>query len=124
MSELLYRDESYKIIGLCMEVHNFLGKGFTEIVYKDALQYELIKNNIPFFREKSYSIKYKDIVLAHDYVADFIVYEKIILEIKSVKSLSADFDKQTLNYLAASGLRLGLVINFGERSLKHKRIVL
>ncbi len=121
---LIYREESYKIIGLCMEVHGILGKGHSEVVYKDALEYELTSNQIPFSREKSYKIEYKNIVLPRVYNADFVVYDKIILELKAVESLTSGHIKQTLNYLAASGLKLGLLVNFGEDSLNHKRIVL
>ena len=124
MNDLLYKEEAYKVIGLCMEVHKILGKGHSEIVYKDALQYEFFKNNIPFEREKKYEIKYKDIVLAHNYFADFIVFNNVILELKATQSISESHIKQTLNYLAASGLRLGLLINFGEDSLKYRRVIL
>ncbi|HLT23813.1 MAG TPA: GxxExxY protein, partial [Ignavibacteria bacterium] len=80
MADLIYKEESYKIIGLCMDVHNELGKGFLEAVYKDALQYEFEKEGIPFEREKGHKIEYKGKVLEHKYFADFVVYDKIILE--------------------------------------------
>ncbi len=121
---LFYKEESYRIIGLCMEVHGILGKGHSEVVYKDALEYEFSINQILFSREKSYKIEYKDVVLPRVYNADFVVYDNIILELKAVESLSSGHIKQTLNYLAASGLKLGLLVNFGEDSLTHKRIVL
>jgi GxxExxY protein len=121
---LIYREEAYRIIGLCMEVHGVLGKGHSEVVYKDALEYELSINQVPFSREKSYEIKYKDIILPRRYNADFIVYDKIILEAKAIENLTNGHIKQTLNYLAASKLKLGLLVNFGEDSLSHKRIVL
>jgi GxxExxY protein len=121
---LIYREESYRIIGLCMEVHGVLGKGYSEVVYKDALEYELSINQVPFSREKSYEIKYKDIILPREYNADFVVYDKIILEAKAIENLTNGHIKQTLNYLAASKLKLGLLVNFGEDSLYHKRIVL
>ncbi len=121
---LIYREEAYRVIGLCMEVHRILGKGHSEVVYKDALEYEFSINQIPFSREKSYKIKYKDIILPRGYNADFVVYDKIILESKAVESLTNSHVKQTLNYLAASKLKLGLLVNFGEDSLTHKRIVL
>ena len=78
MSSIIYKDESYKIIGLCMEVHNNLGKGFLEIVYKDALEYEFEQANIPYEREKEYPVNYKGIILPHKFYADFVVYDKII----------------------------------------------
>ena len=121
---LIYREEAYRIIGLCMEVHGVLGKGHSEVVYKDALEYELSINQVPFSREKSYETKYKDIILPRRYNADFIVYDKIILEAKAIENLTNGYIKQTLNYLAASKLKLGLLVNFGEDSLFHKRIVL
>ena len=121
---LIYREEAYRIIGLCMEVHGVLGKGHSEVVYKDALEYELSINQVPFSREKSYEIKYKDIILPRRYNVDFIVYDKIILEAKAIENLTNGHIKQTLNYLAASKLKLGLLVNFGEDSLLHKRIVL
>ncbi len=107
-----------------MEVHGILGKGHSEVVYKDALVYKLTNNQILFSRGKSYKIEYKDIVLPRVYNADFVVYDKIILELKAVESLTSGHIKQTLNYLAASGLKLGLLVNFGEDSLTNKRIVL
>ena len=107
-----------------MEVHGILGKGHSEVVYKDALEYEFSINQIPVSREKSYKIKYKDIILPRAYNADIVVYDKIILEAKAVESLTNSHVKQTLNYLAASKLKLGLLVNFGEDSLTHKRIVL
>ncbi len=121
---LIYREESYRIIGLCIEVHRMLGKGHSEVVYKDALEYEFSINQIPFSREKSYKIKYKDIILSRGYNADFVVYDKIILELKAIESLTNSHVRQTLNYLAASKLKLGLLVNFGEESLTHKRVVL
>ena len=121
---LIYREESYKIIGLCMEVHGILGKGHSEVVYKDALEYEFSINQIPFSREKSYKIEYKDIILPRGFNADFVVYDKIILESKAIENLTNSNVKQTLNYLAVSKLKLGLLVNFGEDSLTHKRIVL
>ena len=121
---LIYREEAYRIIGLCMEVHGILGKGHNEVVYKDALEYEFSINQIPFSREKSYEIKYKDIILPRGYNADFVIYDKIILESKAIEILTDSHVKQTLNYLAASKLKLGLLVNFGEDSLTHKRIVL
>jgi GxxExxY protein len=122
--EIIYKDESYKIIGICMEIHRILGKGFLEIVYKDALEFEFKKNNIPFQREKEFLIKYKDIILPHKFSADFIAYDKIILEIKCKKGIIEEYTKQTLNYLSVSNVKLGIIINFGEDSLKYKRIVL
>ncbi len=124
MSELLYKEESYKIIGHCMEVHGELGKGHDEVIYKDALEFEFAQNEIPFAREKEYHIQYKTIILPHRYFADFVVFDTILLEAKAVEKLTESHVKQVLNYLAASKLKLGFLVNFGQDSLVHKRIVL
>lgn len=124
MEQLLYKQEVFRLIGLCMEIHRELGKGHDEIIYKDALVIELSRAGIPFCREKSYSISYKGVVLPHSYYADFIVWEKILFEGKAVEKLSEAHAKQVLNYLAASKLRLGLLVNFGGGSLEWKRIIL
>lgn len=124
MEEFYLKDETYKIIGICMEVHKILGKGHSEIIYGDALVYEFRKNEIPFEREKKFNITYKDVILPHHYFSDFIVFEEIVLEIKAIQELSSSEIKQTLNYLAASKNKIGLLVNFGEDSLKYKRIIL
>ncbi|HMU43702.1 MAG TPA: GxxExxY protein [Ignavibacteriaceae bacterium] len=122
--ELLFEDLTYKIIGCCMEVHKNLGKGFNEIVYKDALEIEFKLNEFPYQREKEFNIEYKGFALPRKYNADFVVFDKIILEAKAIEFLTSSHLKQTLNYLAASKLKLGLLVNFGEDSLKHKRVIL
>lgn len=124
MIDLYLKDETYKIIGLCMEVHKILGKGHSEIIYKDALEYEFRMNDIPFERERSYRIEYKEIFLSRYYNADFVVFNEIILEVKAIECLTKSDIKQTLNYLAASKNKLGLLVNFGEDSLKHQRVIL
>jgi GxxExxY protein len=124
MDEIYLKEESYKIIGLCMEVHRILGKGHSEVVYKDALEYEFKINSIPFEREKIYEIEYKDIILPRKYIADFVVYNEIIFEVKAISQLTNSDIRQTLNYLASSKNKLGLLSNFGEDSLKYKRIIL
>jgi GxxExxY protein len=123
MTEILFKEESYQIIGACFEVHKILGHGFKESVYKDALEVEFTKLGIPFQREKTYSIFYKDQKLKHYFIADFIAYDTIILEIKIGTYIGEPYLKQTLNYLKASGLKLGIVINFGTRSLEHQRVI-
>ncbi len=122
--EIIYKDESYQIISCCMEVYNYLGNGFLEAVYSEALEYEFKKRNIPYEKEKIFDIKYKDIVLDKKYKADFVVYGKIILEIKAVSTLTEGFKSQTLNYLKTTKFRLGILCNFGEESFKFKRLVL
>jgi len=124
MNDLLYKKESYEIIGKCFEVHNNLGPGFLEIVYKDALEYEFIHSKIPFNREREYIVKYKDTNLRHKFYADFIVFDKIILEVKAVSSIADEFIAQAINYLKVSGNRLALIVNFGELKLRYKRVVL
>jgi GxxExxY protein len=123
MNELIYPKESYQIIGKCMEVHRELGHGFLEIVYKDALEILFKQNNIPYEREKEYQVVFKKIVLPHKFFADFVIYDKIILEIKAVKNIIDEHIAQTINYLKVSGNELGLLVNFGRGSLESKRIV-
>jgi GxxExxY protein len=124
MSDVLYKEESYKIIGHCMEVHRELGKGHDEVVYKDALEYEFRQASIPFSREQEYKIQYKAVTLPHNYRADFVIFDKIIFEAKAIEVLTDSHVKQVLNYLAAAKLRLGLLVNFGEDSLIFKRVIL
>jgi len=108
-----------------MKVHSFLGHGFLEIVYKDAMQVEFSKEEIPFCREKEFDINYKGIILPHKFYADFWVADEVIVEVKACKDgMSNDFIAQTLNYLKVSGCSLGLVINFGKTSLEYKRLIL
>jgi len=116
--------ETYKIIGRAMEVHKTLGKGFLEIVYKDALELELKWADIPHIREKSFMIDYKGTLLKRMYNADFVVYDKIIIEVKSQAVVIDANYKQTINYLAASNLTVGLILNFGEDSLSFNRVIL
>jgi len=118
-----YQKESYELIGICMEIHRILGRGFLEIVYKDALQFELTKRGIFFEREKEYLVEYKNVILPHKFYADFVVFEKIILEIKAQKGVVDEHYAQVLNYLAVSKCNLGLIINFGENSLVTKRVI-
>lgn len=123
MTEIFYKEESYKIIGACLEVHKALGNGFKEIVYTSALELEFRKQNIDYERETEFKIYYKDQLLKPTFRADFIVYESIILEIKATPYIGNPFVTQTINYLKASGLKLGIIINFGEPSLKFKRVL-
>ena len=124
MEELLYKDETFKIIGFCMEVHRELGKGHNEAIYKDALEIEFARHAIGFAREKEYRIEYKGVLLPHKYFAGFVVLEKVLLEAKAIERLTDSHIKQVLNYLAASKLKVGLLVNFGEDSLAWKRVVL
>ena len=123
MNNLIYKEYSYKIIGKCMEVHNNLGAGFLEIVYKDALEWEFKNAGIPYEREKEYKVNYKGIILPHKFYADFVVFDKIILEVKAVSEISGKFVAQAINYLKISKNKLALIVNFGELRLNYKRIV-
>lgn len=124
MNNLLLQEETYTIIGLCMEVHRILGHGFGEIVYKDALIFEAKQKGIPVEREKEYKIKYKQTILPHSFFADFIFYNKIIVEVKAQEgAINSTCISQTLNYLKASDCRIGLIINFGRKSLEHQRVI-
>ncbi|QKJ62659.1 GxxExxY protein [Flavobacterium sp. M31R6] len=120
-----YREEeTYKIIGICMEVHRTLGPGLLEIIYKDALEIEFKENNIPFEREKEFVIDYKGKILPHKFYADFIVNEDIILEVKAVKEFSNEHIAQILNYLKLANSEIGLMVNFQTKSLEYKRYAL
>ena len=123
MSEIIYREESYTIIGKCMEVHNELGHGFSEIVYKDALEMEFNTCDIPFEREKEYSVYYKGELLKHKFFADFIIFGKVILEIKCVKTITDENISQAINYLKVSDNKLALLVNFARGKLEYQRIV-
>ena len=123
MENLIYKQQSYEVIGKCFEVHNYLGPGFLEVVYKDALELEFQRNGIPFIREREYRIDYKGTILKHTFSADFLVYDSIILEIKAVSKLTELSVAQSINYLKASGKKLALLINFGETKLNCKRLV-
>ncbi len=107
-----------------MEVHRLIGKGLLEIVYKDAIEYELKLKSIKYDREKEYEIAYKDIILPHKFYADFVVYDSVILEVKAQRTLADEHYAQIHNYLRISECKIGLVVNFGEPSLKFKRIIL
>ena len=114
MSDLLFEQESYAINGAAMDVYNNLGRGFLEAVYQEALGIELTTRGIPFEPQKELFISYKGKLLEKKYIADFLVYGKIIVEIKAQKNLT-DVDKaQTINYLKATGCELALLYNFGS----------
>ena len=124
MADFLLQEESYKIIGKCIEVHNQLGAGFLEIVYKDALEWEFKNQKIPFEREKEYLVNYKETILPHRFFADFVVLGEIILEVKAASGISDTFIAQAMNNLKVSGNRLALIINFGTTSMGIKRVIL
>lgn len=125
MGMLIQESKTYEIIGLSMDVHRILGFGFSEIVYKDAMEIEAATRQIPFYREKMYPVIYKGKELRHKYYADFVMFEDIIVEIKATaEGITNQHISQTLNYMKASGCNVGLIINFGKKSLEHKRFVI
>ena len=118
------QDETKIVIGIGYDVYRNLGRGFLEIVYKDALEYELKNKDIEYTREKEYSVAYKNIILPHKYFADFVIQNNIILEVKAQVGIAEEHYTQTINYLKVSGCKVGLILNFGEDIMKIKRIVL
>ena len=123
MSELLYKNESWTIRHAAFEVHKLLGCGFLEKVYQEALAEEFRMRGIPFEREKAIRIQYKGKLLEQEYFADFVCYDKIIIELKALKEIHDVHKAQTYNYLRATDYALGLLMNFGEHSLVVERIV-
>lgn len=123
MVDILFKEESYEIVGACMKIHSALGSGYKEVIYQDALEVELLKREMPFEKEKRYQVVYEGVTLKHHFIADFVVYENIIIELKATKEIVNPFIAQTINYLKASGLKLGIIINFGLPSLEYKRII-
>ena len=121
--DLVYKKEYYEIVGAAMAVHNELGNGFLEAVYQEALSIEFEKRGIPFIKEPKLEIHYKGILLSKFYQADFFCYDRIIVETKAKNDLSGVDDSQVINYLKATGYKLGILINFGLTSLVHKRLV-
>ena len=124
MENLKLNEKTYKLIGVLFDVHRNLGRGFSEIVYKDAIEYEFNQLNIPFEREKEYAVNYKDTVLKHKFYADFVVYDEIILEVKTVDILIKPHFNQCLNYLRVSGNEIAFLVNFNSVSLEYKRFLL
>lgn len=120
---MLYSQESYNICGALFAVHKELGCGFLERVYQDALEYEFKERNIPYEREKSISIMYKGKPLGVPYKADFVCYGKIIVELKAVEEILDIHRAQVINYLKATGMKLGLLVNFGENYIRPERLV-
>lgn len=111
------------LIGICMEVHRQLGHGFLEIVYKDAIEWELRQKGISYERERPFEIDYKGTTLPHLFYADFVVLDEIILEVKAADGIADEHQAQLLNYLRAAGSRVGLVVNFGRQKMEWKRMI-
>ena len=122
-TNILYKDESYRIIGACMKVHRELGAGFLESIYEEALKKEFFNSGIPFNNQVKLNVYYNGEKLNKFYKADFICYDKIILEIKSVSQVPNIFYSQIKNYLTATKKELGMLVNFGQSSLTYKRII-
>lgn len=120
---LLYPEESYKINGAIYEVHKNLGPGLLEKVYQEALEREFKWQGIPYVREKEFSIVYKGEELEQKYIADFVCYDKIVVELKAVEDLLPIHTAQVINYLSITGYKLGLLVNFNVRPVKPERIV-
>ncbi len=122
MAELLYKEESYAIVGAAMHVHDVLGCGFGEELYHEALAIEFAKRGIPFVHEKRFQVEYEGHVLRHDFYVDFLCYGTIAVEVKAVAQVLNVHKAQLISYLAASGLKLGYLINFGETELNRMRL--
>lgn len=123
-TEYPFKEETYKIIGSCMDVHNELGCGFLEPVYQEALSIVFRDNQIPFIKEKVLDIEFRGRILDKKYVADFICFNEVIVELKATDGLADHDTAQVLNYLKATGIRLGLLINFGTTKLQYKRLIM
>ncbi|MBK9713629.1 MAG: GxxExxY protein [Kouleothrix sp.] len=124
MSNLLCNHETYLVLGAAIEVYNTLGPGFLEGVYQEALELELSARQIPFEAQKELSIVYKGQLLKKKYIPDFLALEQVIVEIKALDRLTGREEAQLLNYLKATGLSVGLLINFGSAGkLEWKRMV-
>ncbi len=123
--DLLYKEEAFAIVGAAIEVHRTLGPGFLEAVYQEAFQWELAERGIPFEPQKELRIWYKDRLLDKTYLVDVLCHGKIVVELKALDRLSGIEESQVLNYLKASRMRLGLLLNFGSTGkLEWKRLVL
>lgn len=123
MEKFLYQEESYKIRGAIFTVHRELGCGFLERVYQDALEVEFQERGIPYERERKIQIMYKGKPLGEPYRADFVCYGKIIVELKALSELDGTHRAQVINYLKATKMKLGLLVNFGEMSAKVERLL-
>jgi GxxExxY protein len=124
-ASMLYPDESYQIVGDCFEVHNRKGCGFLEPVYQECLEIELDYQKIPFVAQRELQLTYRGRILKQTYKPDFICYDRILVEIKAVDQLIAKHEAQVINYLNATGLELGILINFGTHpKLEYKRLAL
>jgi len=125
MTDILYKEESYAIVGACFAVYNEKGCGFLEPVYQECCEIELAYQKIPHLAQKELDLTYRGQILRQHYKPDFVCYGKIILEIKAVSQLTDEHRAQLINYLNATGMKLGMLVNFGHHcSLEYERIVL
>ncbi|MBK7290974.1 MAG: GxxExxY protein [Chitinophagaceae bacterium] len=123
--ELLHKTEVYTIVGCCIEVWKILGYGFSEVVYKDAMEQEFLENDLPFKREEQLPVFYKSRVLKHRFNADFSLFDSIIVEVKaSDEGINNQTVSQILNYIKAAGCKVGLIINFGKSRMEYKRLIM
>ena len=124
MAEIVYKEESFQIMGACFEVYKEMGCGFLEPVYQECLHRELLLQGLPFQAKPKLKLSYKGQTLEQTYEPDFILFDKIVLEIKAVTDLNDEFRAQVHNYLRATGLRLGLLVDFGHHpKIEYERIV-
>lgn len=123
MNNILFKEEAAKIVGAIFEVHKRLGVGLLEKVYQEALAIELKYRNIPFEREKRFDVYYRDKKLDAQYIADFVCYDKIIVELKAVSELTDVHKAQVRNYLTITGYKLGLLVNFNELYMEPVRVL-
>ena len=124
MSQISKKDpRTYEIIGAAIEVHRVMGHGFLEAVYQEALSIEFSLRHIPFKKEIDFPVYYKDLILSTAYRADFLCYDSVIVELKAMTQLSGKEESQIINYLKATGLEIGLLLNFGAKSLEYKRFI-
>ena len=124
MNELIQKEEVYDIVGAAIEVHRILGPGFLEAVYQEAMEIELSAREIPFDAQKQIRVRYKDQILSKQYIADLVCFNLILVELKALNRLSGNEESQILNYLKATGFKVGVLINFGSHGkLEWKRFV-
>jgi GxxExxY protein len=123
MPKLLFEEETYQLIGACIKVHKKLGNGFSEAIYHEALEKELTKAAIPFEHYKKLPVYYEGQQLNGHLISDFVCYQKIIVELASVKHIKQTLKQQVLNHLRSTECQIGLLINFGEKSLTWKRFI-
>ena len=121
--KIVYKEESFKIIGACMKVHRSLGAGFLESVYHEALEKEFESQKVNFDSRKKLQVFYNEVPLKKYFIADFICFDKIVIEIKAASFLHKDTEAQTINYLKSTNYPVGLLINFGQSSLTWKRFI-